>query len=213
MASQFWGKPSLLRHPGLAQAVNNVLATGDPSRVIARSARAKSGNGEGRVHCQSRLSLGLSFREPPETRQRGRQTEMRQRIIPIGFDGIALGIGASLTARPVAYTTSVPSSPLAEPIEIERPQTNFDRWRSVGADRAARPVLGGNVVWLLHLRMRAEVIAGYGKGEGDFEGLALRFFEYVTLIPVLAYKRPLPAAREGRRCKANRTLCKMWANR
>jgi hypothetical protein len=40
------------------------------------------------------------------------------------------------------------------------------------------------------LRTRAEVIAGYGKGEGDLKVL---LYAFLTLIPVLAYERPLSA--------------------
>ena len=50
---------------------NDELA-GDYGRTIAQTAGAKSGDGEGRVQRQSRLSLGPRFSEPPETRQDGR---------------------------------------------------------------------------------------------------------------------------------------------
>jgi hypothetical protein len=65
-----------LRHPGLAQTLNDALQSCDPSGAITRNGSAKSGNCESGVYCQSRLSFGPRFREPAEMRQGGPQDEM-----------------------------------------------------------------------------------------------------------------------------------------
>src|SRR5271166_2088565 len=80
------GRRSLFGDSGFAQAINDALPSGDRSRIVARRTGANSGDGESRVHRQSRPNLGPRFKEPPDKGQGGGQKEMRHWEISIGFD-------------------------------------------------------------------------------------------------------------------------------
>ena len=77
------GRPSLFGDSGLAQAVDEAISTDDHSRMVARHGE-DPGITETRVDGEPRLNLEMRFREPPETRQSGRQKEMRGWILHSG---------------------------------------------------------------------------------------------------------------------------------
>ena len=84
------GRRSLFRDPGLTQAVNDALVSRDRRGVvISPRAGPEPGDGESRVECRSRLSLGPRLNKAPETRQSSRQIEMTAWKAPIGLDEAA----------------------------------------------------------------------------------------------------------------------------